>query len=139
MIACDLMIGDYLLWNGLPLRVAQVSTPTIAGDMYDGFMLENGEEDCGEPIKLTAETLKQIGFVKDESPLFAQNDVWFLGDTFWLLQVARHPYGWNVILRFRHQNITGLVIKYVHELQHFLRLCRISYNFELKRINNEDK
>ena len=102
-------------------------------------MLENGEEDCGEPIKLDADTMKQIGFVNDESPLFAKNAIWFLGDNYWLLKLARHPYGWYVTLTFRHQNITGLVIEYVHELQHLLRLCGISLNFELKRISNEDK
>ena len=41
----NLMVGNYLEYNGMPYRVIQIN-----GIVIDGWMLENGEEDCGEPI-----------------------------------------------------------------------------------------
>ena len=56
----DLMVGNYLKYNGMPYRVIQVD-----GIVGDGWILENGEEDCGEPIPIDIPMLQNNGFTWD--------------------------------------------------------------------------
>lgn len=55
-----LMVGNYLERQGAPYRVIQID-----GIVRDGWMLENGEEDCGEPIPIDIPMLQNNGFVWD--------------------------------------------------------------------------
>ena len=56
----NLMVGNYLEYNGMPYRVIQIN-----GIVIDGWMLENGEEDCGEPIPIDIPILQNNGFTWD--------------------------------------------------------------------------
>ena len=124
MKAEELMIGDYLMHDGSPYRVIQVD-----GIVRDGWMIENGEEDCGEPIPLTPEILEKNGLEKDNhgriyGEYFDEDSNRDLeitvddktGEVWW-------SYNWNEYYIIR--------LRYVHQLQHALRLCGIEKEIEL--------
>jgi len=139
MKACDLMIGDYLKWNGKPYRVAQVSTPTIAGDLYDGWMLENGEEDAGDAIPINATILKKNGFREKHVADEIDRQFIYEGDNEITIKVffnyMRGDDGVNIIERMVLMEGAlfemSLYINYVHELQHALKLCGIKKEIKL--------
>lgn len=118
MKAEDLMVGDYLMHYGFPYRVIQVD-----GIVRDGWMIENGEEDCGEPIPITPEILEKNGWVynNDDEKFFPQT--WVGGG---LMLQGADDYGYRIVVTSDYDdedtNNTPFIILYVHELQHALRL-----------------
>lgn len=121
MKTSNFMVGDYLMHNGFHYRVIQVD-----GIVRDGWMIENGEEDCGEPIPLTPEILVKNGFVLDDE---------------WYIYTEQ---GVNIEVAFRDDNkfvydlsiLTGsgsmdIHAKYLHELQHAMRMFNINKTIEL--------
>lgn len=104
MKANELMVGDYLMHNGFPYRVIQVD-----GIVRDGWMIENGEEDCGEPIPLTPEILEKNGFICDGSS-------WWYLDFRIVLSTSK---GVSLVCGRQKR------FEFVHQLQHALRLCEI--------------
>ena len=117
MKATDLMIGDYLQYNGMPYRVIQVT------GLGGAFMLENGEEDCGEPIPLTKEILEKNGWKKLETAYW-----WRGGGIPILLDMYDERYGWCLSIDGNH---IPFDCKYVHQLQQAMRLCGITKEIEL--------
>lgn len=118
MKANELMVGDYLMHNGFPYRVIQVD-----GIVRDGWMIENGEEDCGEPIPLTNEILEKNGWKKLETAY------WWRGDGISvLLDMYDERYGWCMSIDRSH---IPFDCKYVHQLQQAMRLCGINKEIEL--------
>ena len=131
------MIGDYLKLGTLPFRVAQVTTPTVAGDLWDGFILENGVEDEGEPIPLTPKIMEALGF-EHTHHLDHANEC--------------HIYSWaseknktHIMSAVFFRNITDLRVFgtgshfflsrgtiYLHELQHAIKNCDIDFRVELE-------
>lgn len=131
--AKDLMIGDYLMWNGLPYRVIQVS-----GIVGDSFILENGIDGEGEPIRLTPEILTKNGFLHGNSYIFSQNREGG-GLTIAITFYEKPVFGVKVLTQINTQcsnksgvnSIHSCDIEYVHELQHALRICKIDKEIEL--------
>lgn len=82
------------------------------------------EDDTVEPIPLTAEILKKNGFELDEE---ASNDFGF--------ECYAFPLGKGFYIEHHNEyRITDhqlMEFKYVHELQHVLRLCKIDKEIEL--------
>ena len=123
MKATDLMIGDWVVYNG---DVEYIDPIRIEGmDIATDMLITSDREDVGfdgvEPIPLTTEILEKNGFVKDE-----KDDNWY----YW---------NWSVIddcisyyketSKVRIFSVSGLtfvkILQYVHELQHALRLFEI--------------
>ncbi len=129
MKATDLMIGDYLQYNGMPYRVIQVT------GLGGAFMLENGEEDCGEPIPLTPEILEKNGFTAQRPEnhieiVYCLQDISnAIADEMYALWPE--TYGFYLVIRRESKDMIRIGIKYVHELQHALRLCKIEKEIEL--------
>jgi len=115
MEANELMIGDWLLYNNMPYRVIQVD-----GIARDGFMLENGMEDCGEPIQLTKDILWK-------------NFPDTLGNVYWMWddEKSNEEENWYEFSISSKNVKVNMTIRYVHELQHALRLCGIEKEIEL--------
>lgn len=125
MKANELMIGDWVVYNG---DVEYTNPIKIEGmDIATDMLITSDREDVGfkgvEPIPLTAEILEKNGFMKLKAN-FTPNWYWyvltqncFLEDR---LKDAFHFNGSN-ILKF----------KFVHELQHALKLCGIEKDIQL--------
>ena len=123
----DLMIGDYLKWNGEPYRVIQVT-----GVIGDSFMLENGMDDDVEPVPVTPEILKKNGFkdIGEDTWQLEEKPYWFWVDFY------NHEYGCEFDTSTYEYEYTERRLKlygdlYVHELQHAMKLCGIEKEIEL--------
>ena len=135
------MVGDYLQYNGMPYRVIQVN-----GIVGDSFMLENGEENCGDPIPITGEILEKNGFKLHHKDRFHDADYyvyWKGGEREGTAIVVRFfepdAGGVKVLVRFEMESFHKLGIntlhscdiEYVHELQNAIRLYKIDKEIEL--------
>lgn len=112
MEANELMIGDIICqkFSNLVLVVSAVTPP------YVQCIDEEGQfhEDTIKPIPLTPEILEKNGWVNDH--FGAQRQEWWLDKT--KFPIVR--YSVNDTL---HHN--GIVLKFVHQLQHALKVCGI--------------
>ena len=125
MKAKDLMIGDWL-------NTSQGIAKVIAIDKIGlTFMIDGGdfdidsydEEEWFETIPLTSEILKKNGFERFST------DYILCGQPFRLSNPSTPDnYKDNYWLKVSEQAVN---IKYVHELQHALRLCGIENEIEL--------
>ena len=134
MKANELMIGDWVLWKNKPVQIARVS-----GVVYSFGHIDVTLAHCGDgilethdiksisAIPLTPEILKKNGFEYNEGgtgmygveivPHYLRDDVPF--EVF----CDGEPFA----IWFKDP----INIKYVHQLQHALRLCGISKEIEL--------
>lgn len=127
MEANELMIGDWVWYNNQPHQIRQLGIfgENRDGDDYPavcvgkpnsiGLILERNEI---EPIPLTPEILEKNGFsenYREEDLSYAQS----CGDV-----IGIHIYGTNGLME-------EMYFKYVHELQHALRLCGIEKEIKL--------
>ena len=99
MNANELMLGDWVKYHGVPVRVVEISEKSVgfmSGGAYDIDKPENLM-----PIPLTPEILEKNGFSRNglDIALFDRKG----GDDF----------------------VGASNLQYVHELQHALRLCGI--------------
>lgn len=130
----ELRIGNYLRLGCLPFRVAQVTTPTTAGDLYDGFILEDGTEDAGEPIVLTEEILAKMGFHHQgwyamvyEQKQPERRVVWEIGSH--MLRITRDD---STYEKSKRHTMVAVYADTLHRLQNLLVDCDIDIDFELK-------
>lgn len=120
MKANELMIGDWVLYDGEPNIITEVSeiiyretTVCFVGNNY----MANIDEI--EPIPLTPEILEKNWWVCES---FGRRQEWWLDKT--KFPIVR--YSTNDIMR--HGEI---ILKYVHQLQQALRLCGIEKTIKL--------
>ena len=146
----ELQIGDYVNYRGQIIKVTS---------LYDkGGSNEIGWSDkesvwvngrCIEPIPLTPEILEKNGFIKDADKDNRLTDVYHLlvptgfERKSFTIQVSlyREPigdvstlvkcWGWVPPYNGGMNDIHLCTVKYVHQLQHALRLCGIEKELEL--------
>ena len=117
MKAKDLMIGDWVLFDHNPVRVA------ILGAAKDSLGLAVGDNVFGqpynmiEPIPLTAEILEKNGFDMDDYTVHFKEDEHYMLE----LVFEDDELKWTI----NCNEYTIMNFEYVHELQHALRLCKI--------------
>lgn len=114
----ELMIGDWVYDTILKgnTRVEIISLVGIKGDFHENIYNEN----TFEPIPLTPEILKRNGFINGEFYAESHIEDWqIMSDCIHL--AARSERGWCI----------DIPCRYVHELQHALRLCGIEKEIEL--------
>lgn len=132
----ELMVGDWVLHEGKPYQIRQLGIYGVDRDGEDypavcvgkpngiGLILERNEI---EPIPLTPEILEKNGFHKasmvSDTPPYDKDEEgnmhFSLNEKFW---------GWfqpNNTFLIPANGLGWLEFKYVHELQHALRLCNI--------------
>lgn len=123
MKANELMIGDYISVkpSGMPIKVAAVHHKKVA---YHTVInkLAWVRESLLEPIHLTPEILENNGFTKE---LDAD------GLHYWFTLIDEHTKFSILYARSAFQWLGPLDFKYVHELQHALKLCGIKKEIEL--------
>lgn len=123
------MIGDWVLYEGEPYQIRRLGIYGVDRDGEDypavcvgkptgiGLIVERNEI---EPIPLTTEILEKNGFSN-------KGTLWYLEeDNFELEHNNNDSFIWIV----GDVYIVAL-IKYVHQLQHALRLCGIEKEIEL--------
>ena len=132
MNAKELMIGDWVHVDGKPQKVIEILhhgiNPTYysMSDEIEGYT----HEEQIEPIPITKEILEKSGFVDD---LYSENRFILKGKDeeqvfYWFEEYGRHNscnvFGANIENSHGHY-FSGRNIRYVHELQHALRMCNI--------------
>lgn len=136
MKATDLMIGDWVLisvWdcNPFPSKVTSINYNSYQGKDYVDWIDTEDEEEIGmyivQPIPLTPEILEKNGFPYNNkerlyypfsNKAFAIERDEHDDQVFYYSMYVYNPYSsfnWHEIIE----------IRYVHELQHALRLCGI--------------
>lgn len=136
MEVTELMVRDWVLYKGESYQIRQLGIYGVDRDGEDypavcvgkpkgvGLIVERNEI---EPIPLTPEILEKNGFVKsmqvsdtDPYDVDEEGNMHFsYNEVFW---------GWwqpNNIFCIPANGLGWLNIKYVHQLQHLLRLCGI--------------
>lgn len=125
----DLMVGDWLMFNDKPCQVKGLhndDTATFVGHKSLYYLID------AEPIPLTPEILEKNGF--NDAPFAAGERVRFVV----LCEEYRINYYFNINWFSIYKNVAvndsdypvficafEERIKYIHELQHALRLCKI--------------
>ena len=119
----ELMIGNWVLVNGTPMQIQAINDidgEIMAGDeLYCLVEDRVHSEDKIEPIPLTAEILEKNGWY------VPQAKIWWecYNVSFWLAQFVD---GRFKIMTDEDSDCVFAAIRYVHELQHILRLCGIN-------------
>ena len=138
----ELMIGDWVMWNGKPVQVASVSgvkysfgqIDVTLAHCSDEKILETHDIKSIQPIPITPEILEKNGFVKydggykffksnDENYYFGFESIFFNEETN-LMNVTKE------MCSGKQTSIKGY-FNYVHKLQHALKLCGIDKTIEL--------
>ena len=124
--ATDLMVGDWVMSFGAPYKVVGIRTdmfePHIRTDMSDTWY-EEGIENLLEPITLTPEILEKNGLANDPYGCH------FKEDEYMELEISAEEEGIYWTINYNEYAI--LKLKYVHQLQHALRICGINKEIEL--------
>lgn len=122
----ELMIGDWVLFNGNPKKVTSLFVTDLGVDQIYVF-----EKTCQvgtiseyvEPIPLTAEILEKNGFKKTTDEKYCMCDDYYelsaeeYSDSIWLICCA------DLECNLPVQKV---MVSYVNQLQQFLRLCGLS-------------
>ena len=136
MKANGLMIGDWVLYDGEPNIITEVSE-IIHGEATVCFVGNNYMADMDEiePILLTPEILEKNGFTKSTPPPGIHAKCYELDNKKdkYNLTIADYNKYKRLLLNVDSEDSECFNIKcdYVHELQHALRLCRIKKEIEL--------
>ena len=112
--ATDLMVGDWLMFGDKPCQVKGLhsdDTATLVGYRSPYFLID------AEPIPLTPKILEKNGFYRSEIPTRDEIGHYY--------HRKPAPSSIFVSMSFDDGRDFGNEIKYVHELQHILRLCKI--------------
>lgn len=118
---CELMVGDYVLYEGEPTRITQINNEGDCWTEKNSFT----ENDGVNPIKISKEILESNGFEpydEDESLYLFPTDP-SLCLKYYDEDVVR---GFCVGHLVKHFYTPFIFIEYVHELQHILRLFGVT-------------
>lgn len=117
MNATDLMIRDWIYVDKTPIKINQVCEECIICDFGDG----DEEVDCFEPITLTPEIFEKNGFIYEKG---YSSIVYRLDENF-LIHYENSKYKVKWTDEDCDEELS-IYIKYVHELQHLIKLCKIN-------------
>lgn len=127
MKATDLMIGDFVNVNDIPLRVGAIRQDELGffDNDYKIYWCSDDEFDRIDPIPLTEEILAKNGwdFSKKKYGIYCKED------KFHDAELSRDDNGFYWSINTDEYEI--LRVDYVHQLQHLLRLCGIDKEIEL--------
>lgn len=129
MKASELMLSDYISYEGKRIKVASITKKKV------GYHIKDNENrmyyarlcDC-KPILITTDKLEKNGWesMKNGSGDFILTNPMVGNDA----TITKTINGYAMI----HGVFNGLVIRYVHELQHVLSLCKIKKEIILQTI-----
>lgn len=114
----DLMIGDWYAFRGHPYKCTASDIASIAECEEKGAPTDISE------IPLTAEILEKNGFSKSRLMGEQRHFTYYLAPSVSLLAIYDADFSLTIGACARY-------IKYVHQLQHALRLCHVEKEIEL--------
>ena len=126
MKANELMIDDWVLLNEIQCQVEEISRKGWVHLTFDGCRMSMSSDyvlDLLKPIPLTPEILEKNGCTR-YGKVYANLQQW-------ILKVGDKRKSFVQDIRTGGWNITDYWIKYVHEFQHALKLCKIEKEIEL--------
>lgn len=136
------MVGDYVIRKNVPKEILIVDTIDSIRDIVyldlDGLGITEKIENI-EPIPLTRKILEKNGFTGGEYKSYT-GDVWYLEEEGFrkigLTMSRKESTLWGEKIKPLSPDSIGHNfavpnIKYVHELQHALRLCGINKEIEI--------
>ena len=125
----ELMIGDWAIFNGNPLKVQAIDSRDSEIVAEDGiFCTEESRwaytADKVEGIPLTPEILEKngFGFVKSSDTDSVWNGQWIYKGLELATCCLNRDDNWPCFINIDDSNIK---CEYVHQLQHALRLCKL--------------
>lgn len=122
MKATDLMVGDFVNVNDIPLRVGAIRQDELGffDNDYKIYWCSDDEFDRIDPIPLTEEILVKNGwdFTKRKYGVYCDEDK---RRDLELSRDEKDGFYWSI----NTDEYEILRITYVHQLQHLLRLCGI--------------
>ena len=124
MEVCNLMIGDLVYIHEPECKGHRIDSI----DELDGQVGADGEvyDECDiRPIPLTEDILVKNGFEKTKGGEYKRTRYVMFSDKSWVALYTREAGGYSAFLN------KIVVIHYVHQLQHLLRLCGIEKEIEL--------
>lgn len=137
MKANELMIGDWVLDGKKPAQIAGI----MCDDLFETTLSLGVGGESISPIPLTAEILEKNGFVKMSNCPYAVSYMWSTGGvaefadvTIGVCQDHADKWRWDCLTLKIHLykgDIKLNKIRYVHQLQHALRLCNIDKEIEI--------
>lgn len=141
MLQADVMIGDYLSYNGQIIKVASITRKKVGYHIKDNECRMHYARLCEcKPISLAPEILARMGLTIEEVPKY---DDTYTEDEYTAtmkcvdsrkceVEIEYKTY-WKKLRAFNYdpRNRLGFTsietqIEYVHELQHIMRLCGIT-------------
>jgi len=126
MNTTDLMVGDWVNVNGLNLKVGAIHADEIG--VFDPdfkiYWCSDDGLDRIDPIPLTEDILVKNGFKSTQGLDF----YWFDDKKHCCM---KNYDGKRLFCYKQGINDVWLVVKYVHQLQHLLRLCNVQKEIEL--------
>lgn len=114
MKANELMIGDWVK-HSITGQIGKVYR--ICGNEYIAFIDGDTQSELVEPIPLTPEILEKNGLANDPYGCHFKED----GDMALEISVEEEGIYWTI----NYNEYSILKLKYVHQLQHALKLCGI--------------
>lgn len=128
MKANELMIGDWVK-HSITGKIGKVYR--ICGNEYIAFIDGDTQSELVEPIQLTPEILKKNGILYEkQSYYYVIKDDKDLECTYYIQQILQEDWAIGVDIGAYDCSVFARV-KYVHQLQHALRLCGINKEIEL--------
>jgi hypothetical protein len=127
MQANEIMISDYLSYEGQIIKVASITKKKVGYHIKDNEYRMHYARLCEcKPVFITPEILEKLGFVGK----LCSNGIDYVSEEYKLRIICRtNDEGWTI-----YANHFGLDKKdvFVHELQHALRLCGIEKEIKLE-------
>lgn len=124
------MIGDWVIYNGKPIKVENVCEDFINYSPDIPYVQEEFyiEQDELEPIPLTEEILEKNGIKRSsyDGKIYGK---YFSEDEHGRLEISVN--GDDIWWSINCEEYHILKLNFVHELQHALRLCGINKEIEL--------
>lgn len=131
MEAKDLMVGDWVIVSGMEMKVACIGTDRIGFEGADGGIFFHDCENV-KPIELYALLLEGNGFVlvENETPAWELEFKSFYGVKKVEIDYSEHGSKLFAYDEDKSESIE-LIIRYVHQLQHALRLMEIDKDIKI--------
>lgn len=130
MTANELMVGDWVLWKDKPVQIARVS-----GVVYSFGHIDVTLAHCGSGV-LETHDIKSISPIPLTTEILEKNEIDTVFKTRYKGFYLEYHAEVGMIMLYVYNNgsfqPTGVGFKYVHELQHALRLCGIDKEIIIK-------